>query len=119
MTFRKLDLFPSSGEGGKTPTLLSHLERANVNHWSVIHHRQNPLESIYDDHHHSMDAKHCLFVKMINKRERNILGEGSGESELTENWEITQESWSGTAYYSKMVGMVETYDQNGSNKGEN
>jgi hypothetical protein len=35
-TFRKLDLFPSSGEGGeKTPTQLGPLERANLNHWSV------------------------------------------------------------------------------------
>jgi hypothetical protein len=31
--FRKLDLFPSSGEGrGKTPTLLGPLETANLNH---------------------------------------------------------------------------------------
>jgi hypothetical protein len=29
-TFRKLDLFPSSGEGKKTPTLLGPLERANL-----------------------------------------------------------------------------------------
>jgi hypothetical protein len=28
--FWKLDLFPSSGEGGKTPTLLGPLERANL-----------------------------------------------------------------------------------------
>jgi hypothetical protein len=27
---RKLDLFPSSGEGGGTPTLLSPLDRANL-----------------------------------------------------------------------------------------
>jgi hypothetical protein len=34
-TFRKLDLFPSSGEGGeKTPTQLGPLERANFNHWT-------------------------------------------------------------------------------------
>jgi hypothetical protein len=32
-TFRKLDLFPSSGWGGGTPTLLGPLERANLNHW--------------------------------------------------------------------------------------
>jgi hypothetical protein len=31
-TFRKLDLFPSSDEGWKTPQL-GPLERANVNHW--------------------------------------------------------------------------------------
>jgi hypothetical protein len=37
MTFRKVDLFPSSGERGKTPTQLGHLERANLNHWTVIH----------------------------------------------------------------------------------
>jgi hypothetical protein len=58
-TFWKLDLFPSSGRGGRTPSQLGPLERANLNHWntgrwtksknlvilSVIHHRQNPLES--------------------------------------------------------------------------
>jgi hypothetical protein len=33
MTFRKLDLFLSSGEG-KTPILLSPLERASLNHWT-------------------------------------------------------------------------------------
>jgi hypothetical protein len=31
-SFRKLDLFPFSGEGRKTPTLLGPLERANLNH---------------------------------------------------------------------------------------
>jgi hypothetical protein len=36
-TFRKLDLFPSSGEGGeKTPTQLGPLERANLNHWAQL-----------------------------------------------------------------------------------
>jgi hypothetical protein len=37
MTFRKLDLSPSSGEGGggKTPTQLGPLERANLNHWTI------------------------------------------------------------------------------------
>jgi hypothetical protein len=51
--FRKLDLFPSSGEGGgETPTLLDPLERANLNHWmnpvilSVVHYFQNNLDSI-------------------------------------------------------------------------
>jgi hypothetical protein len=29
-TFQKLDLFPSSGEGRETPTLLGPLERANL-----------------------------------------------------------------------------------------
>jgi hypothetical protein len=34
-TFRNLDLFPSSGEGGeKIPTQLGPLERANLNHWT-------------------------------------------------------------------------------------
>jgi hypothetical protein len=33
-TFRKLDLFPSSGEGKGTPTLLSQYERSNLNHWT-------------------------------------------------------------------------------------
>jgi hypothetical protein len=31
----QLDLFPSSGEGGKTPTLLGPLERASLNHWKL------------------------------------------------------------------------------------
>jgi hypothetical protein len=31
-TFRKLDLFPSSG-GGKTTTQMGPLETANINHW--------------------------------------------------------------------------------------
>jgi hypothetical protein len=47
--FRKLDLFPSL-DGGKTPTLLGPLGRANINH-----HRQNPSESTYlffDDYLH-------------------------------------------------------------------
>jgi hypothetical protein len=34
-TFPKLDLFPSLGEGEKTPTLLDPLERANLNHWTT------------------------------------------------------------------------------------
>jgi hypothetical protein len=36
--FRKLDLFPSSGEGGggkKTPTQLGPLERANLTYWTA------------------------------------------------------------------------------------
>jgi hypothetical protein len=33
-TFRKLDLFPSSGDG-ETPALLGPLERANLNHWTT------------------------------------------------------------------------------------
>jgi hypothetical protein len=33
-TFRKLVLFPPSGEGRKKPTLLGPLERANLNHWT-------------------------------------------------------------------------------------
>jgi hypothetical protein len=32
-TFRKMGLFPLSGEGMKTPTLLGPLERVNLNHW--------------------------------------------------------------------------------------
>jgi hypothetical protein len=36
-TFRKLDLCPYSGErGGKTPTQLGPLERANLNHWTSL-----------------------------------------------------------------------------------
>jgi hypothetical protein len=34
-TFRKLDLFPSSGEGRETPTLLGTLERANPNQLTI------------------------------------------------------------------------------------
>jgi hypothetical protein len=34
-TFRKLDIFPSSGEGRKTLTLLGSLERANLNRWAT------------------------------------------------------------------------------------
>jgi hypothetical protein len=35
-TFRKLDLFPSSGQGKKTPTLLGPLERPNLDHWTGL-----------------------------------------------------------------------------------
>jgi hypothetical protein len=34
-TFRKLDLFPSSG-AGKNPILLGPLERASPNHWTLL-----------------------------------------------------------------------------------
>jgi hypothetical protein len=53
-TFRKPDLFPYSGEGRETPTLLGPLERVKLIHWtksmrptipSVTHRSQNPLES--------------------------------------------------------------------------
>jgi hypothetical protein len=37
MTFRKLDLFPFSGEEGKVPTQLDPIERANFNNWSPSH----------------------------------------------------------------------------------
>jgi hypothetical protein len=33
--FPKLDLFPPSGEGGRTPTQWGPLERANLNHWTA------------------------------------------------------------------------------------
>jgi hypothetical protein len=33
-TFRKLDLFPSSGKIMAVPTLLGPFERANLNHWT-------------------------------------------------------------------------------------
>jgi hypothetical protein len=39
--FRQLGLFPSSGEGRETPTLLSSLERANRNHWT------SPVERVF------------------------------------------------------------------------
>jgi hypothetical protein len=55
--FRKVDLFPISGEDRRPRILLGPLKRANLNHWtwtksintvilSVTHHRQNPLDSI-------------------------------------------------------------------------
>jgi hypothetical protein len=31
--FGPLNMFPSSGEGKESPTLLDPLERANLNHW--------------------------------------------------------------------------------------
>jgi hypothetical protein len=34
ITFGKLELFPSSGEGREIPTLSASLERANLNHWT-------------------------------------------------------------------------------------
>jgi hypothetical protein len=34
-TFRKLDLFPSSGRGARTPSQLGPLERANLRHWTT------------------------------------------------------------------------------------
>jgi hypothetical protein len=46
-TFRKLDLFPSSGEGGeKTPTQLGPLERANLNHWTMEKVQKNSVNSV-------------------------------------------------------------------------
>jgi hypothetical protein len=33
ITFRKLELLPSSGEGEKAPTLLDLIEKANLNNW--------------------------------------------------------------------------------------
>jgi hypothetical protein len=35
--FRKLNLLPSSGEDRETPTVLGLLERASLNHWTVIY----------------------------------------------------------------------------------
>jgi hypothetical protein len=35
ITFLKLDLFPPSGEGRETPTLLAPLERANLSRWTT------------------------------------------------------------------------------------
>jgi hypothetical protein len=34
--FQKLDLFPSSGNGRKTHTLLGPSESANLNHWTTM-----------------------------------------------------------------------------------
>jgi hypothetical protein len=36
-TFKKLDLFPSSGEQVEGTTLLNPLQKDNLNHWTVIH----------------------------------------------------------------------------------
>jgi hypothetical protein len=48
-TFRKLDLFPSSGVVKKR-ILLGPLERASPNHWTiVIHHRQNTIVTTHYD----------------------------------------------------------------------
>jgi hypothetical protein len=49
-TFWKLDLFPFSGEGWETPTLLGPLEGANLNHWTTYNFRntfkiKHPLRS--------------------------------------------------------------------------
>jgi hypothetical protein len=35
-TFRKLDMFPSSGKMMGAPTVLDTLERTNLNHWSSV-----------------------------------------------------------------------------------
>jgi hypothetical protein len=32
--FQKMVLFPSSGEGRNTPTLLGPIERSNISHWT-------------------------------------------------------------------------------------
>jgi hypothetical protein len=33
-SMKSMDLFPPSGEGRETPTLLGPLERSNLNHWT-------------------------------------------------------------------------------------
>jgi hypothetical protein len=40
---QKLDLSQSSGEGGNTPTILGPLERANLNHWTIL---RDPTEYV-------------------------------------------------------------------------
>jgi hypothetical protein len=52
--FRKLDRFPTSGEGREASTLLGLSERANPNPviLSVIDHSQNPLDSVSDNFLH-------------------------------------------------------------------
>jgi hypothetical protein len=50
LTFRKLNLFTSSGEGRETPTVLGPLERANDYYESSdseCYHRHNSLDSIF------------------------------------------------------------------------
>jgi hypothetical protein len=54
MTFRNLDLFPSSGEGGETPTQLGPLQIANLNHWTTVwdwvlcYNRQSVGQSVWN-----------------------------------------------------------------------
>jgi hypothetical protein len=57
MTFRKLDLFPSSGEGGeKKPNQLGTLEKANLN------------QSINQIKHLLNNIAQCTLVAWANKR---------------------------------------------------
>jgi hypothetical protein len=42
-TFRKLDLIPSSGQGGKTPSQLGPLEKANLNHLPDLRTETDPV----------------------------------------------------------------------------
>jgi hypothetical protein len=46
ITFRKLDLLTSSGEGEETPILLDGLERANLNHciWLALSKGYNKID---------------------------------------------------------------------------
>jgi hypothetical protein len=46
MTFRKLDLFPSSGEE-KNQILLGPLERASLNHWTMDKVRKRNISESY------------------------------------------------------------------------
>jgi hypothetical protein len=45
MPFRKLDLFPSSGEGRQTSALLDLIERANLNYWTIKFRKQDLFPS--------------------------------------------------------------------------
>jgi hypothetical protein len=61
--FRKLELFPSSGEGRDTPTLLGHLERANMKSLFLV---QNKWVSGL-----------CPSTGILNTRKHNVSETGS------------------------------------------
>jgi hypothetical protein len=71
ITFRKLDLFPSSSEeAGKTPIQLGPLERANLNHWiTPVRFTQlfNHLDSIIKDNAVVTLCIYCLLWQSSNK----------------------------------------------------
>jgi hypothetical protein len=52
-------MFPSSGEGRETPTLLGPLGRASLNHWTG-HHRQNPSGSTRKERIWRIHAVHWI-----------------------------------------------------------
>jgi hypothetical protein len=54
-TFRKLDLFPSSGDGRETPTLIGSLERYNLNH-RIYFFVKDPTEQVSPSTHLKKDT---------------------------------------------------------------